>query len=480
MLLQTSSTPDFFLFLGRFHPLLVHLPIGILLLAAIMEFVSRKEKYKHLDGATQFVLLIGAISAVASAFLGYLLSLGGDYAEGTLFWHKWLGIALAIFAIVAYFAKAGKLSKIKLPAAKLNAGLAIAIMVLMTITGHLGGSLTHGSSYLIYYAPQPIRALAGLPSRVKEKRPPVTNLDSAELFADVIMPIMEDRCESCHNPGKKKGGLDLSTKEKILEGGKHGEVITPGDAGDSDLHYRITLDEDDEDAMPPEGKRRLTEDQITLIEWWIDQGADFDKKVADVEIEDEMKSLIAQAVGLESKEGESGLLASQIEPASQEAITDMQNQGFKVYQIAQEINYLDVDFSLADTTLGGDQIKSLLDAKEQIVWLNLSRSTITDDGLQTVGQLPNLLKLRLDQTEVTDAGIAHLTNLKQLEYLNLYGTKVGDGIVEHIKQLPNLKKLFLWQTNITEEAVSELRAAMPELDINTGVDFSEVTQVATE
>ncbi len=473
ILLQTTSTPDFFLFLGRFHPIIVHLPIGILLLAAVMELLSRKEKYKQLSAATQFILFVGAISALAAAALGYLLSLGGDYDESTLFWHQWLGIGLAVCSVLAYLAKAGKLSKIKLPTDKLNTALAVIIILLMTITGHLGGSLTHGDSYLTYYMPQPLRTLAGLPSREKKVRIPVTNLDSAAIYADVVSLIFEDRCESCHNPGKKKGGLSLISQEDLLKGGKHGEVVEAGEAEDSDLFYRITLDEDHEDAMPPEGKRRLTDDQIAVIEWWIAEGIDFEKKVAEVELDEEMRGAMARVVGLESEDG--GFLATKIEVANPQAVENMQAQGFKVYQIAQEVNYLDVDFSLADTTLSSNQLNALLDAPEHIVWLNLSRTAISDDDLKTVGQLTNLLRLRLDQTEITEAGIAHLTNLQQLEYLNLYGSKVGDGMLEHIKQMPNLKKLFLWQSNVSAEAAEALREAMPELEVDTGIDVAQLT-----
>lgn len=478
MLLQTNATPEFFLFLGRFHPLVVHLPIGILLLAALMEIASRSKRYAALSSAIPFVLLLGTASAFLAAILGYFLSWGGDYDASTLFWHQWLGIGLAVVALLAYLWKIGKLPALKLLSPqRLQLVLASLILLLMTFTGHLGGSLTHGSNYLTYYMPQPLRSLAGLPPR-KEPRPPITNLDSAEVFADIILPMLEDRCQSCHNPSKKKGGLLLTSQEDILAGGKHGDVVVASKPEASELYKRITLPEDHDDFMPPEGKKPLTKNQVAAMEWWIAQGAPFDGRVAEMKMDEDARQLFAKVVGLEVDEtaepdGPTGLLAEAIAPLDQGVMDNIRSQGFKVYEIAQEVHYLDVDFSLADTTLGASQLNSLLKAKEHIVWLNLSGSDITDEGLKTIGQLEHLIRLRLDQTAITEAGLQHLTGLQHLEYLNVYGTQVGDGLIEPIKAMPKLKKLFLWQTNVSPEAVQQLQQALPELEINTGVNFAD-------
>jgi hypothetical protein len=66
-------------FIGRFHPVLVHLPIGVLLLAALFQWLSRKEKYQSLSFAVSISLFWGMISAILACISGYLLSNSGDY-----------------------------------------------------------------------------------------------------------------------------------------------------------------------------------------------------------------------------------------------------------------------------------------------------------------------------------------------------------------------------------------------------------------
>ncbi|MGN6495390.1 MAG: c-type cytochrome domain-containing protein, partial [Agriterribacter sp.] len=66
-------------FLGRFHPVLVHLPIGILLLGVLMHWLSRKEQFQNLRPAIGITLLLGALGAILSCISGWLLAEGGEY-----------------------------------------------------------------------------------------------------------------------------------------------------------------------------------------------------------------------------------------------------------------------------------------------------------------------------------------------------------------------------------------------------------------
>src|SRR5690606_27027404 len=139
MLLDVS---DLIIFFGRFHPLVVHLPIGFLLLAVIIALVSRKEKYKTLAPALNFVLLLGAISAALACILGLMLSWGGDYNPDSLFWHQWMCILLAVMSFVLYWIG---VKKIKLPIYFYqNRHFAFwGLLLVLAFTGHQGGNLTH-------------------------------------------------------------------------------------------------------------------------------------------------------------------------------------------------------------------------------------------------------------------------------------------------------------------------------------------------
>ena len=88
-------------------------------------------------------------------------------------------------------------------------------------------------------------------------------------FQDDVAPVFEQSCNSCHNPDKAKGGLDLTGMNGILAGGSSGEVVLPGDAEGS-LLYLLTA-RLEEPHMPPRGER-IEQASLDLIKNWIDQG----------------------------------------------------------------------------------------------------------------------------------------------------------------------------------------------------------------
>ena len=99
-------------------------------------------------------------------------------------------------------------------------------------------------------------------------------------FTNHVLPILEDRCFSCHQePYDKNGrtiqpkaGLALNTYELVMKGNLDNTVVTAGDVSDSYLHEVLTLDEDDDMFMPPKGGP-LTPEQIDVIKRWIEEGA---------------------------------------------------------------------------------------------------------------------------------------------------------------------------------------------------------------
>lgn len=93
-------------------------------------------------------------------------------------------------------------------------------------------------------------------------------------YFDEVQPLLEAKCYSCHKGSKIKGGLRLDTLEAALEGGKSdGPAITPGDVGESSLIWRIHHDAED-DIMPPKGDP-LSNEEIALLEKWVEEGANW-------------------------------------------------------------------------------------------------------------------------------------------------------------------------------------------------------------
>ena len=102
-----------------------------------------------------------------------------------------------------------------------------------------------------------------------------------------VRPIFEEHCWGCHGPSKQVSGLRLDRRDSPLRGGDFGEpALTPGNAETSPLFDYVRNAEHDH-AMPPtgEGRRRLTEREITILRDWIDAGAEWGNASHDVAVE---------------------------------------------------------------------------------------------------------------------------------------------------------------------------------------------------
>ena len=139
------------IFIGRFHPLVVHLPIGIFILGYCFELLLRFG-FQKLVPSRKIVILtysLGLLAGLIAALTGWLLSFSEDYGIEPLNDHKQLGIAtLVVMLLVIIY-------QVKAPAAKYRLKLAASSLavLLIALTGHFGGNLTHGPSYLVEYGP---------------------------------------------------------------------------------------------------------------------------------------------------------------------------------------------------------------------------------------------------------------------------------------------------------------------------------------
>lgn len=458
---------DIILFFGRFHPIFLHLPIGFLFIAFALEVLSRFAKFSQYKPAVGLILLLGAASAVAAAGLGYMLAHEGGYDEQLLSVHQWTGIAVSVLSVAAYLLRHRSRQRptVLLDRAYMTVFSAVAVALL--VTGHYGGSLTHGSGYLIQYMPNSLRTLAGLPAKEQKGFKKITNLEEAVVFTDIIFPIIETRCNSCHNESKSKGELQMHTAEALLKGGENGAVLHAGNAEESEMLKRVYLPLTHDDHMPPKGKSQLTDEQVKLLAWWINEGSPFDKTVAQVNIDGETQAILNTLIDPEAnKTVVEKLLSSQIAPADEQILGQLQHAGVLVSTLVEEEHWLQANIP---HNLSGDSLVHTLNkVSEQLTWLDLGGSGITDEGLTVIGNLKNLTRLYLDNTQITDEGLQHLDELIYLEYLNLYGTQVSDEGIQQLSGLKNLKRLYLWQTKVTKEGAAQLQKSLPDLEINRG------------
>jgi len=435
-------------FVGRFHPLAVHLPIALLLLGAVLELAGLFRSGQHLQKSAGFVLAVAAASAIFTAFLGWMLGRNGSYEGALVTRHMWGGVSLAAALVLCCAIRGGN--------AKRYGAALFATVCLMVWTSDQGGKLTHGEGFLSEHMPAKLRSLVGVAPRAKRmvsaNRPvSLANLPAANasapatsaiaFFASRVAPIFEDKCVQCHGPEKKKGKLRLDTFEFAMRGGKDGVVVAPGDPNHSELYRRITLPRDNKDAMPAEGKPGLTSAELKIIEFWIASGA--------------TEYLAAEKVTTAPPNPPASPvlppLAADYRPRSSQ-IASLETE-LEVRLVPRSQNPRD---GLILRTVSAPErcddkvLAALKPVADLIVDAELARTRITDEGMKSLGGFANLRSLDLSHTAVTSRGLPSLINLGKLESLNLSSTEVDDEGVLPLRQKQGLRHLYLFGTKCRE------------------------------
>ncbi len=436
------------------------------------------------ESTISFVLFWSAIGATFSCIAGYLLSLGGGYEATLLEKHKWQGIWVAVASWIAWGAKSELvINKMPLISLLYLPGLVVGSFFTM-IAGHHGGSLTHGEGYLTQETPEPFRGWLGMepkPEKGAGEIKPIADVNNALVFQDVVNPILKARCVQCHNANKAKGDLRMDGIEFLKKGGENGPVFVAGKGEESELIKRCLLPLEDEDHMPPKGKTQLTEGQVAILSWWIDQGAPFDKKVAELKATDAIKPVLA-SLGTQQNTPPSGgerrespVLSLKVPAPDTKAIEALKKAGLLVMPIANGSNLLEVN-AVNVGSLTDAQMALLEPLKEQIIWLKIGDTKITDQAATTVSKLKNLQKLHLENTAITDATIRQIKALPYLEYLNLVNTQVTDAGIKELTTTKSLLSLYVWQSKVTEAGVTALKQAKPNLDITMGINEQQIAE----
>lgn len=223
------------------------------------------------------------------------------------------------------------------------------------------------------------------------------------------------------------------------------------------------MDEHDKLFMPAEGKTPLTDVQVKTIAWWLSEGAPVAGNIQTGDLSDSDRKTLAQALGIMPTKGAWPLPARTEVPSH--LITRLQQQGFLVKTIAQDVNYLSVDYSSNLTAISDAAIEALVQAKDYIAYLDLVNSQATEAQISKLSALSNLLKLRLYKVPVTNEGLRSLTGLNNLRHLNLYSTNIDDDSFKTIENFPSLTHLYLGQTGMSKKAIQDLSALNPNINI---------------
>ena len=431
--------------LGRMHPMFLHFPIVILLLAVALDIFLPADKDGYRKILLDALFLSGALAASITVIMGLFLSLE---AEGTAAMqvHKWAGVAIAGLAYaVVCLREAERERRVILRAS--YAGVVASVVV----AGHLGSVLTHGADFLW----EPIRPAT---------EPILVSREEAVVFDHVIRPVLESRCMGCHNERKAKGELIMVDSAHIAKGGKNGPMFRAGDVRESEMIRRMNLPENHKKHMPPKGKPQLTEGERQLLTAWIAAGAPFGARLMELDPSDTLRQMAESR--LDQAEGIPQPVFT-FAAARDEDVRSLQTDYRVIYPIAYQSPALAVNFYNRHV-FTRESLSELKKIGRQIVSLNLNKMPVTDGDLELIAGFENLEKLNLNFTEITGSGLLHLASLRSLTEISLSGTKTDAAALQQLKSLPALRNVFLWQTRVSETEVASLRNVLPHVTFDTG------------
>jgi uncharacterized membrane protein len=448
----TEAEAGFGVFLGRFHPLLVHFPIVLIVIPLLLEGLRRLGNWNFDRRLMPLMLGLGILSALISALAGYLLYGSGDYSGELVRRHLWGGVLLAVGMNLCGLAFYYRWNRLLMVFLLLTNGL-------LLYTGHMGGSLTHGESYLTELWPE-----WGQTETPIEQKP----LAELNVFDDIVMAIFDAKCLACHNEQKAKGKLVMSSFAALQKGGSSGEPMAiGGNLKASLLHQRIALPLTDEDHMPPSGKAQLSPEEEQLINWWIASGASEEQLVGERTAGDTIKQALdqylpqiahRQRVQIQNRE-ERDALAKKLVPLVEEL-------GLELAPDPETDSLLfAISMKLPAERITDADLVELLPYAHAISRISLVSAEITDDGLHTLSQMPELRRLVLAKTCIDGSGLAYLERLNKLEVLNLSDTSVDDVTVLNLLNLSSLKEVYLYGSDVSLNVIAALQEYLPGTEV---------------
>lgn len=416
-------------FLGRFHPLIVHVPIGLILLVPVLEIAGRFRP--ALREAASFVLSLSVLSCFVAVTFGYLLAYGSGTTGLSMTRHMWGGIALSLAVLACWFIRpvwaSGTSTGVIVNAYPVSL---VCVLLLLSWAAHMGGSLTHGDNYLFEYLPKSLKHLTGL-GPLQPKIVPAAD----SVYARHIHPVLDSHCAACHGGKKVKGGLRVDSYDSLLKGGRGGPVILPNKPDLSVLLQRVTLPNSHPKFMPADGKPALKSQDITLIRAWITQGASpTAKTLSGISLPDVITNTPLPQVADYSR---------MVQNMQQLA----KSQGVTLTQVSTNpgdglvLNTVDVAPAFNDA-----QLEKFATFAPYIVEVELGRTSITDASFATLAKFSHLRALHLEGTAISGSGLAKLTQLPELNYLNLSGTNVTSAAIVPLQSLKTLRHLYLFNT----------------------------------
>ncbi len=437
--------PSWLQVVGRMHTILLHFPIVFLFLFSFWTLIVDKKNNQNelIKNLGNWLLLITAFTAAFSALMGLFLSKEDGYDPSLIQWHKWSGVSISFMTSLWYAYR----DKIK-NSNWLHNSITVFSLVAIIFTGHQGSEISHGANFLL----API-----MPEKQQQK----VLMENAVVYTNMVQPILQSKCYSCHNAKKASGQLVMETASLLLKGGKNGKLWDSTAADYGLLLSRLHLPLDSKNHMPPSGKPQLTDQELQILSSWIKSGASFNAKLINLPESDTLR-IIANIIFNTIETDDYDFAA-----ADEKKIKNLNTNYRLVSPLAKESPALNAEFFSAPSYLPA-QLKELLAVKEQVVSLSLYKMPVKDDELKIISQFSNIRKLNLSFTNITGASLNELSKLKELRQLSLSGTAIKKEDILKLSSLKNLSHIFIWNTTLTETDIIVLKQSMKDVDFEKG------------
>lgn len=459
-------------FLGSFHPLFLHLPIGVTILVFSLEILGLFTKdYKF---NMTLPLIFNAMAAIMASLFGIIWYYGGDFTfvkDSMLDDHMWRGLIYA--SIVIWLPWVYNNIKVKITYYFILVGS----VAMMSLAAHDGGTLVHDDPF--------DKAPWLDENKKKAKGDPVVENADPVVYQDIIVPILKQKCYACHHNDKKiKSGLSLESIEKMLEGGDEDVALVKGDASKSPMITSIEhMPIDDDEHMPPKKKTQVTAEELQILKWWVNSGAPETEKVSELEVPDDIRALLGAKRTADVNAGghghgnDHGTHSANSTPGVNPKNSPLAGpvEGFlKKYPNALSWT------SLSDSTLyfsaasqrasyGDSDLDALEPFVSELDELNFNGSQVTDKLSGLVVKSVKLRVLKVAGTKVTDGFVKNISDHPTLETLVLHTTGVSDAAIDDLGKIKSLKKLFIWKSKISKEGAAKLKKLLPECEIISGM-----------
>ena len=425
-------------FVGRFHLLTVHFPIALILLIPVLELAGRKGRLLHLSASVDFILVLATLSSLVAATLGWCLARSGGYSGRLVTQHMWGGISVAASCWLCWMLR----GYFRSPRLDLIYTVWLLVTVgLVSWTGYRGGQLSQGENHLTEQMPAGLRKLVGLSSAEALPRS-----DPAYFYGAHVEPIFVTHCYSCHGPEKQKSRLRLDSYAALMRGGKHGPVIKAGNAKGSELFRRVTLSPSDDDAMPPEGKRPLSANDVKLIELWIAAGASATLPANAIKDAPTNQEPIVAEVTFH--EIDSTAVARSRAPLAP-IVAQLQKRfpNLLDYESRGSANLV-INASQMGTKFKDEDVAAIKPLGDHIVVADFSGTSVTDRSAPFFAAMKHARVLRLMDTKITNTTVLELGGMDRLESLDVFGTAVTPACLKVVEHLPKLRHFYVGETKI--------------------------------